>query len=170
MKKVAFLRGINVGNIRIKMSDLKLAFEELGHTDVSTILATGNVLFNSSESLEICKANIQKKLSETFHYEAFAQVYSIEKISQVLSSCSLEESEGYHLYVIFVETPTAIELLKLASKDLDTREIQYLDDVIFWKVVKGETLLTPFSKEIAKAKYKPVSTMRNIQTIRKLLD
>ncbi len=170
MRKIALLRGINVGNIRIKMSDLQLAFETLAYRDVSTILATGNVLFTSESSLETCKANIQKKLSETFHYEAFAQIFDNDKISQTLAICNLEEFEDSHLYFIFVETPAIMDLLKIAAKNLKSTEIQFGDDVIFWKVLKGETLLTPFSKEIAKAKYKPFTTMRNIQTIRKLVD
>jgi hypothetical protein len=36
-KQIAFLRGINVGNIRIKMPDLKLAFESLGYQQVKPI-------------------------------------------------------------------------------------------------------------------------------------
>jgi uncharacterized protein (DUF1697 family) len=43
-KYIAFLRGINVGNIRIKMADLKAMFEGLGFQEVKTYLQTGNVV------------------------------------------------------------------------------------------------------------------------------
>jgi uncharacterized protein (DUF1697 family) len=170
MKKIAFLRGINVGNIRIKMPDLQKAFEEIIYTKVSTLLATGNVSFESTDSLEKCKADIQKKLIDTFHYEAFALVYNASFVSQVLANCTLAETDESHLYVMFIEKPEVADMLKLASKDLPTTEIQFADGVMFWKVTKGDTLSTPFSKEMAKAKYKSSTTMRNINTVRKLVE
>ena len=46
MKKyIAFLRGINVRNIRFKMPDLKPAFKTLDFEQVKTYLQTGNVVF-----------------------------------------------------------------------------------------------------------------------------
>ena len=45
-KYVAFLRGINVGrHKRIKMADLKRAFEAAGFHNVATYIASGNVIF-----------------------------------------------------------------------------------------------------------------------------
>ncbi|HXC07144.1 MAG TPA: DUF1697 domain-containing protein [Bacteroidia bacterium] len=47
---VAFLRGINVGgNSIIKMEDLKKLFAKLGFSNLKTILASGNVVFDASE-------------------------------------------------------------------------------------------------------------------------
>ena len=47
---VALLRGINVGRAkRIAMADLRLLFEELGFTDVRTVLNSGNVVFGSTK-------------------------------------------------------------------------------------------------------------------------
>jgi uncharacterized protein (DUF1697 family) len=50
MRYVALLRGINVGGkTLIKMTDLNTCIEELGLDDVSTFIASGNVLFESDE-------------------------------------------------------------------------------------------------------------------------
>jgi uncharacterized protein (DUF1697 family) len=169
MKKIAFLRGINVGNIRIKMPDLQKAFENLGYINVSTLLATGNVLFESPDSLEKCKAEIQAKLTETFKYEAFAQVFDAKQVHKMVQKCTLTPSEESHLYMLFIEKPDTSEQLKIAAKDLPATEIQFEEGVVFWKVIKGETLLTPFSKEIAKTKYKSSTTMRNVNTVQKMV-
>ncbi len=65
---VAFLRGINVGGNRIvKMDALAGAFEKAGMKKVKTILASGNVLFESSspDSAEVCEmveAGLEKLL------------------------------------------------------------------------------------------------------------
>ena len=72
MKKyIAFLRGINVGNIRIRMTDLKAAFEQMGFSDVKTYLQTGNVVFESDKTLVDIKSILEKGLSNTFKYDAF---------------------------------------------------------------------------------------------------
>jgi uncharacterized protein (DUF1697 family) len=48
---VAFLRGINVGrHALIKNTDLKKAFEKLGVENVRTLLASGNVVFESDRT------------------------------------------------------------------------------------------------------------------------
>ena len=50
MKYIALLRGINVGgNAIIKMAELKACVAELGHANVRTYIASGNVLFESPE-------------------------------------------------------------------------------------------------------------------------
>jgi uncharacterized protein (DUF1697 family) len=46
---VALLRGVNVGGgTRIGMADLRRLFAELGHTDVTTYLQSGNVAFTGA--------------------------------------------------------------------------------------------------------------------------
>jgi len=48
LNRVALLRGINVGKAkRLAMSDLKAVAEGLGWRNVSTLLATGNLLFTA---------------------------------------------------------------------------------------------------------------------------
>ena len=50
LKYIAFLRGINVGGHKpIKMEALAKAFASLGFQNVKTVLASGNVLFESRE-------------------------------------------------------------------------------------------------------------------------
>jgi uncharacterized protein (DUF1697 family) len=51
LQYLALLRGINVGgNNIIKMTDLKAGFENIGFSDVSTYIQSGNVIFKSEEN------------------------------------------------------------------------------------------------------------------------
>ena len=61
------------------------------------------------------------------------------------------------------------EDLKSISEKTD-EPIKLGNQVIYWKVVKGESLETPFSKIIAKAKYKKNTTVRNINTLEKMIE
>lgn len=168
-KKIAFLRGINVGSIRIKMPALTLAFETLGFQQVKTYLQTGNVVFESDKSLEELKPILEKTLSETFHYEAFVQLYDFDVLSNIIDNYPHERGENHHAYVIFIDNEIIFEDLKNIAENTD-EPIKTGNQVIYWKVVKGESLDTPFSKIIAKAKYKKNTTVRNINTLEKMIE
>ena len=71
-KRIAILRGINVGGKRkILMADLKLLFEDLGFSNVETYIQSGNVIFNTVNKLtdiEIAD-NIEKNISEKYEFD-----------------------------------------------------------------------------------------------------
>ena len=56
------LRGVNVGGITVKMTELRAVLEDLGLDDVRTLLATGNAVVTSGwDSAEI-KARVEQAL------------------------------------------------------------------------------------------------------------
>lgn len=166
-----FLRGINVGNIRIKMADLKEAFEVMGMRSVQTILQSGNVVFEHDDPPEALKATLEAGLSERFRYAAFVQVYPADILPDIIAAYPFPRDEAYHAYVIFVETPAAFEELRTfaASIGNEAAQIQFGKQVIYWQVLKGNSTDTPLAKILAKVKYKSTTTVRNIQTIEKML-
>jgi uncharacterized protein (DUF1697 family) len=167
-KQIAFLRGINVGNIRIKMTDLKLAFENLGFQQVKTYLQTGNVVFESDKSLEEVKPILEKSLSETFNYEAYVLLYDFDILSNIIDKYPFEKEESHHAYIIFIDNEAIFEELKSLAENSEEPTASG-NQVIYWKVTKGESLETPFSKILAKAKYKKNTTVRNINTLEKMI-
>ena len=172
MKKyIAFLRGINVGNIRIKMTDLKSAFEQLGFSDVKTYLQTGNVVFESDKTLVDIKSTLEKGLSNTFKYDAYVLVYEFDILSEIIAQYPMEKAETHHAYIIFIDNYTVFEELKTISTQQgeESKSIKLGNKVLYWKVEKGESTDTPFSKILAKAKYKSSVTVRNINTLEKMV-
>lgn len=171
-KYIAFLRGINVGNIRIKMVDLKACFEQLNCTNVTTYLQTGNVVFNADKSIQDLKISIEKGLSETFNYKAYVLLYAYDSLSDIIQKYPFEKEEDHHAYVIFVENEVILKELEALSTTLETESahIKAGNQVIYWKVKIGETLHTPFAKIIAKSKYKSTTTVRNINTLNLMLN
>jgi uncharacterized protein (DUF1697 family) len=63
MKYVALLRGIGPSNPNMHGSKLKMAAEQAGFKNVQTLLASGNVIFESSLSDQ---AKIESKLEKTW--------------------------------------------------------------------------------------------------------
>lgn len=170
MKKyIAFLRGINVGNIRIKMPDLQNAFHSMGFENAETFLQTGNVVFESEKSISEIKVTLEKGLSETFHYQAFVLLYEFTALADIIKKYPFGKDENNHAYVIFVEGEVILKEL-MAIADGIEEEIAEGNTVLYWKVPKGESLTTPFAKITAKAKYKSTTTVRNINTLEKMLE
>ncbi|NUO02297.1 MAG: DUF1697 domain-containing protein [Saprospiraceae bacterium] len=170
-KYIAFLRGINVGNIRIKMTDLKLVFEQLGFQEVKTYLQTGNVVFYSSESLHQIKPVLEKKLSEVFHYEAYVLLYEFEVLAGIIAQYPLVRDEKHHAYVVFIDQVAVFEELRdiAANSGEESANIVAGNNLLYWKVPVGQSTDTPFAKMSGKAKYKSSVTVRNIKTLEKML-
>ena len=78
---VAFLRGMNLGRRRIKNPELCAAFEDIGFTNVSAFLASGNVIFDSDESdLVAVSRSIEDGLRVTLGYEVPTFLRSAEEV------------------------------------------------------------------------------------------
>jgi uncharacterized protein (DUF1697 family) len=170
-KYAAFLRGINVGNIRIKMTDLKAMFEALGFQQVKTYLQTGNVVFETNQSIPELKILLEKALSEAFKYEAYVLLYAFDSLAQIITQYPFERQERYHAYIIFIDNEAIFEELKQKASEIG-EESQYIatgQNLLYWKVPTGQSTDTPFSKIVAKAKYKSSTTIRNINTLEKMV-
>ncbi len=67
---VAFLRGINLGNRRIKNDELRVRFEDLGCAEVATFRASGNVIFAApDEATDELSARLEAGLGAALGYE-----------------------------------------------------------------------------------------------------
>lgn len=169
-KYTAFLRGINVGKIRIKMADLRAAFENMNCEEVKTFLQSGNVVFNSDKNRTELKSILEKGLAETFNYEAYVLLYKYEELSSFISNYPMEREEGWHAYIVFVEGNSVFAELKNMAKEMgeEKNRMGIGDGIIYWKVKKGQSLETPFSKLLAKKKYKSCTTVRNLNTLERM--
>lgn len=171
MKYAMFLRGVNVGGIKVPMSELKLCLENLGLNEIKTYLQTGNVTFDSPVEKEELKQKIQIALSEEFKYTAFVQVFTADLLSKIVAGWPFKIEESKHRYAILCETQAVIDELMGCQKELDAsiEQIAAGPSVVYWSVPKGSTLKSEFAKIIAKPKYKSSTTNRNINTLEKMV-
>jgi uncharacterized protein (DUF1697 family) len=85
IKQAAFLRGINVGGHNpVPMEELKKAFESLGFENVKTLLASGNVLFESSNpDATVLVKKIEGKLEKKFGREINVVIRTIKELQDL---------------------------------------------------------------------------------------
>ena len=105
----AFLRGINVGgNKKVAMAALKTFLEELGFTDVKTLLQSGNVVFRGkSRSNAELETLLQKEAQKKLRLECDFFVRSPAELERVIKNNPFPreaERDPSHLLVLFLKS------------------------------------------------------------------
>ncbi|MBY0441717.1 MAG: DUF1697 domain-containing protein [Mycobacteriaceae bacterium] len=171
---VALLRGVNVGGVNLKMAEVAAAFTAAGFTQVRTILASGNVLLESSASASTVRATAEAALRATFGYDAWVLAYDIDTVRAIVEAYPFEpEVPGYQSYVTFVANDAVLdELSALVSQAGSDEKISRGPDfagAMYWQVAKGATLDSTMGKTMGKQRYKSSTTTRNLRTLIKVL-
>jgi uncharacterized protein (DUF1697 family) len=167
----AFLRGVNVGGVNLKMADVAAAFADAGFADVRTILASGNVMLESPAAAGAVRTKAETALRQRFGYDAWVLVYAIDTLCAIVDAYPFErEVDGHHSYVTFVtDTDLLDELATLANETGPDEKVTRGDGVIYWQVPKNHTLDSTIGKTMGKKRYKASTTTRNLRTLAKVL-
>lgn len=106
---VALLRGINVGgNNLISMQSLRKAFEDEGHLDVSTYIASGNVLFRSDLPRADLETSLEDMIERRIGLDLTILVRSRAQMRNIIRSAPEgfgQQPDKYHSDVIFLKSP-----------------------------------------------------------------
>jgi len=165
-----FLRGINVGGINIKMADLKACLADGPFEGVKTLLATGNVVLDSSAGPDAVKKACEDALRERFGYEAWVIVTDREEIDRIIEATPYPADDpALHSYVTLASDPAVLDSLVEAASALGpTGIVRLTPGAIATQVAVGSSTDAPVSKLMARAAYKPYTTTRNLRTLLKV--
>lgn len=167
---VAFLRAINVGGHTVKMEKLRALFGELGLADVSTFIASGNVIFESrARDVAALERKIEAHLEKALGYEVACFVRSTRELAEIAERNPFgdAESEEGSLYVLFLRSPPekdAVEQLTAFRTEVDDFRVHGRE--LYWRCLIRMSDST-FGTAIGKTIRTP-GTMRNATTLRKL--
>jgi uncharacterized protein (DUF1697 family) len=172
MKYVAFLKGINVGGKSvIKMNELKTLFEAAGFTQVQTVLASGNVVFESEViNPDTITEKIEALLKKKWKREIPVFVRTIDELREMERSRpfkGIEIDTKMQLYVTFLyEFSRGLKIPELPS---NTRIARMKDDAVFTVVKVTPEMNTTDAMAALNKALGPKITMRNWNTILKIL-
>ena len=171
IKYAAFLRGVNVGGVNLKMAEVASALTAAGFVNVRTILASGNVLLESSAAVSAVRKKAEATLRDRFGYDAWVLAYDIDTVRAVVDAYPFEpEVDGYQSYVTFVTDKAVLhELAELGQRAGPGEKISRGDGVVYWQVPKGATLDSTIGKTMGKPRYRASTTTRNLRTLAKVL-
>lgn len=116
---VALLRGVSPMNL--KMADLKQCLESAGFTEVKTVLASGNAVFNARAASE---ATLERKIEKAMAASLEQSFYTIVRPQDFL--CELLDADPYAAYrlpanakrvVTFLREPPKVKLSLPLERD-----------------------------------------------------
>lgn len=172
---IALLRGINVsGHKLIKMSDLKLLFENCGFENVTTYIQSGNVVFSSSilkkEEIKKC---IEITIKNTFNFDVTTLILDTDELIQAkenhpfLKNDSLETKA---IYFTFLDDCPNSELINgLNTLSQETEFFKITDKVIYCFYPNGYGN-SKWNNVFFEKKLKVNGTTRNYNTVCKLIE
>lgn len=173
MRYVALLRGINVGgNAIIKMADLKACIAALGHADVRTYIASGNVIFDSPErSAAKLDALLERAIERTFGLAVPVVVRSRTEIEKIAAHIPAEWARDDDLRV------TVAYLLRGADAGTIAKALKPKDGIdqlvtapgaLIW-AIRRDAITRTGLKIVGTPVYKRM-TLRNATTALKLAE
>ena len=169
IRYVALLRGINVGGKTIKMDDLKKLFVSLGFTHVTTVLASGNVLF---EAGNVSSQKIEAKLREAFSSKTSVILRTYAAVEELLASRPFDGipmAPQTRLYITFLQNKSGYSLkIPYESPEGDFRILKVTDCEVFSVLDLSKGKGTTQAMEILEKEFGKEITTRNWNTVVKI--
>ena len=175
-KRIAILRGINVGGRRkILMADLKKLFHALGFAAVQTYIQSGNVIFNSTgkEDNITIAANIEQAIAKKYGFDVPVIVRTVGQWQEAIASNPFfkkKDADVERLHLTFLkEVPEPDKLEVIQAFDYSPDKFELVDNNIF-VFCSGKYSDSKLSNTFFESKLKQPATTRNWKTVLKLME
>lgn len=172
-KYLAILRGINVGGRRkILMADLKKLFEDLGFSEVSTYIQSGNVFFSSPKTdLLKLAGKIEQGIEDHYGFDVQVIVLSIDELGEAVEQNPFlknPEADINKLHLTFLkEEPSAENRQALEKLEFPPDEFRIMGKRVYISCA-GRYSDTKITNNMLEKKLKVPATTRNWKTTSKL--
>ena len=172
-KKIAILRGINVGGKRkILMKDLKALCENLGLEQIQTYIQSGNLIFKSDNQNSELEKILEKVILEKFEFEVPVIVRDSKelKIASRRNPFFRQNSDINSLHLTFLkEKPSNENFDKIQTYNYEPDKFKINENDVFI-YCEGKYHQSKLSNNFFEKKLKVGATTRNWKTVLKLID
>ena len=163
------LRAINVGGRKLPMADLRALLTELGHTDVKTILASGQAVVTSDRAGDEIATELEKRLADDFGLRSEVMVRSGVQLAAIVAANpypTAEDDGARHAVVFLRQKASAVQVKPLQAQDWGADEYAVHGTEIYLRLPQGFAE-SKLSLAVGRIKGVPATT-RNWNTVRKL--
>jgi uncharacterized protein (DUF1697 family) len=173
VKHVAFLRGINVGGkALIPMAELRECIAELGHSDVATYIASGNVLFDSPRRPAELEGPLEKAIAKRFGLDVRVFVRSAAQVRATAKAIPSHwhDRSVWSGNVVFVarEIDRPSIMREFAPKD-GLEELVRVPGALLW-AARRDTIARSAMRTLPRHPLYGQLTVRNTNTVVKLAE
>ncbi|MGE5074192.1 MAG: DUF1697 domain-containing protein [Anaerolineae bacterium] len=173
---VVLIRGINVGGKnKLPMAALKRCLEELGFSDVSTYIASGNVILKARKRPAQVRTMIEKALPASFRLDSQlikVLVLTREQLQAIIDHKPKgfgEQPQKYHSDAIFLIDMDAAQALRVFNPLEGVDQVWPGNGVIYSQRLSALRTKSRLSRIIGTPAYQSM-TIRNWNTTTKLLE
>ncbi len=171
---IAFLRGINLGRRRPEMAKLRALFVQMGFTEVTTFIASGNVIFASKVvDRRKVEQTIEARLQLDLGYAVDTFVRTREEVAAVAAHRPFPradlENPAHTTYVVFLkDAPSPDQARRLLACPTAVDDFSVEGRELYWlcRIRSNESKV--WVSPAMKAVRLPTTSMRNLTTVRKL--
>lgn len=174
-RKIAILRGINVGgNRKILMNDLKSMFENMNFSNIKTYIQSGNVLFETyeeSDNLELSQ-RIEKAINNQFGFDIPVILRTSKELQKAISHNPFydDEIDVNHLHLTFLSgNPTNDNKVQAESYHYEPDRF-VIDNSNVFIYCEGKYHESKLTNSFFESKLKVRATTRNWKTVLKLYE
>lgn len=165
---VGLLRGINLGaKRRVAMADLRELVAELGYEDVRTVLASGNVIFTGPKAN--ARAKLEKGIEQRFGFQVDVILRTMDELHAVVDNDPFKDAVDNltRYFVVFLPSPPDVSALEGEDFAPDAYAVNG-NEIYAWcpDGMRDSRLM----KTLGKPRAGPTATVRNMATVRKLLE
>lgn len=169
--RIAFLRAVNLGRRRVRMSRLVEVVGGLGYDDAWTYINSGNVVFEATGSRRDLEHKLETALEAEFGFEVTTFVRTAAELRRALAVKPFKVAGGDTYFVTFLKagpSPPKRAALEELSNDFDTLVVKGRD--VHWRMHgrSTDTKLTTKAWENIIGRHR--STSRNTNMLQKLSD
>lgn len=172
MRKVALIRGINVGKAkRVAMADLRREVEALGYTGVQTVLNSGNVVFDVPKGATgDPKERIETVLEKPLGVSARVTVLGLTELERALDPARfpIGAKDPSRAIVTFFSSPADAKLLAPLAKQDFGRESLVVGKTCAWLDCPDGLLAGKLWQAVDRALGER-GTARNLATLERIL-
>jgi uncharacterized protein (DUF1697 family) len=165
-RNIALLRGINLGSKRrVAMADLRALLEELGHTDVRTVLASGNAIFTGRTS----RAKLEAALEKRFKMKIDVVLRTMDELRAVIDADPFADAvdNPTRYFVVFLDREPQLDHLEGEDFAPDRFAVRGTEIYVWCPEGMQNSRLM---KALGKPGLAGTATVRNWATVNKLLD
>ena len=161
---VAFLRAINVRGHVVKMDDLRKSFEALEFDNVSTFIASGNVIFESPARAADLEPLIEQHLQQWFGYAVGTFLRSEDEVADIARHEPFDAPTTTYI-ALMRSKPKAADVERILALATENEPVVvHAREVYFQPLGFIESLASGGLVRILGAE----CTMRNANTLRRL--
>jgi uncharacterized protein (DUF1697 family) len=170
---VAFLRAVNVGGRVVKMDALRAGFEALGLRNVTTFIASGNVIFDTeARHLATLEKKIEAHLHEVFGFEIHTFIRTQAELAAIVAREAFDakaiSAATTHVVGFMAAAPNAAAVKTIDAFNSEIDRLATHERELHWISHQKQSEST-FSNAAFERALKVRATFRGMGTLKKLV-